>query len=107
METVNVVEAKKNFSDLMAQVAYRDQRIVIERHGKPMMAWVSIADLARLEAIEVGADAMRRRRELALAQAAAVRTMIREERQGYPLPDSADVLTELRERRIDDLASVR
>jgi antitoxin (DNA-binding transcriptional repressor) of toxin-antitoxin stability system len=37
-ETINVVEAKKNFSDLMSRVAYAGERLVVERHGKPMMA---------------------------------------------------------------------
>jgi len=42
VEAVNVVEARKNFSDLMLRVAYGKQRIIVERHGKPMMALVSL-----------------------------------------------------------------
>jgi antitoxin (DNA-binding transcriptional repressor) of toxin-antitoxin stability system len=33
----------------MARVAHGGERIVIERHGKPMAALVSIADLERIE----------------------------------------------------------
>jgi len=44
METMNVVEARKSFSDVMARVAYTGQRVVIERKGRPMMALISIED---------------------------------------------------------------
>jgi len=35
-ETVNVAEAKKRFSELLAQVAYGKKRILITKKGKPM-----------------------------------------------------------------------
>ena len=99
MGTVNVVEARKRFSDLMARVAYRGERIVVERRGKPMMAWISIEDLQRLEELERQADTMQAQRQAALALAAASRQRIRAERKGVPLPDSAEVLARLREER--------
>ena len=98
MRTINVVEARKYFSDLMAQVAYRGDRLVVERRGKPMMAWISMEDLLRLEELDQAGSSRRERREAALAQAAAARQAMRDERHGRPLPDSADVLDSLRER---------
>ena len=46
---LGVGEAKKRFSELMSRVAYRRERFIIERHGKPMVALASVEDLERLE----------------------------------------------------------
>jgi len=105
MDTVSVVEARKKFSDLMSRVAYAGQRIVIERRGKPMMAWISIEDLHRLAELEQEASPVRIRRQAALALADASRQRIRAERGQVPLPDSADTLAKLREERVHDLAN--
>ena len=106
METMNVVEARRSFSEVMARVAYAGQRVVIERKGRPMMALISIADLHRLEAWEQAATDVSARRQAALAAAAAARAAIRAERDGVPLPDSSEPLAHLREERVhepDDL----
>ena len=73
METMNVVEARRNFSEVMARVAYQRQRVVIERKGRPMMALISVEDLRRLEALERDAGDARTRQAAALAAAAASR----------------------------------
>jgi len=51
---VGVHEAKTHFSEYLNRAAYRGERIVVERHGKPVGALVSVADLQRLEASDVG-----------------------------------------------------
>ncbi len=107
METMTVVEARRNFSEVMARVAYQRQRVVIERKGRPMMALISIADLRRLEAREQGAADTRAWREAALAAAAAARAAIRAERDGVPLPDSGETLAQLREERAHEPADLR
>ena len=56
---VTVVEAKRDFSELMARVAYSGDRLVVERHGKPMIAWISYDDLQRLEQLEQQGAAQR------------------------------------------------
>jgi prevent-host-death family protein len=48
-EKVNVAEAKAKFSALVAEVAYGGKRFIIERHGKPLAALVSMKDLEALE----------------------------------------------------------
>src|SRR5215813_11373860 len=53
-----VAEAKAKLSELMARVAHGGERIVIERHGKPLAALVSIEDLAKLEPADGSDDAM-------------------------------------------------
>ena len=104
---VTVVEAKKHFSDLMARVAYTGERLVVERHGKPMIAWISYEELQRFEQLEHQDSRQRERRVAALAQAQESRRRIAEERSNVVLPDSSDVLNTLREGRIDDLADLR
>lgn len=104
---VTVVEAKRDFSELMARVAYSGDRLVVERHGKPMIAWISYDDLQRLEQIEQQGAAQREKRLAALALAEQSRRRIASQRDNTPLPDSADVLNTLREGRINDLADLR
>jgi prevent-host-death family protein len=100
-DLISVVEAKARFAEWMNRVAYQGQRVVVERHGKPVMAWVSIADLARLEAMSKQAN-VRQQRLAALALADEARAQIRAERHGRPLPDSAELLNELREGRFNE-----
>lgn len=48
-ERVGTHEAKTRLSEYLNRVYYRGERIVVERHGKPVAALVSMEDLARLE----------------------------------------------------------
>lgn len=48
-DVMNVAEAKKRLSELMSRAAYKNERFLIERRGKPMAALVSPEDLARLQ----------------------------------------------------------
>lgn len=47
---ISLADAKAKFSAVVDQVFHRGEHIVIERHGRPVAALVSVADLARLEA---------------------------------------------------------
>ena len=47
---MSAAEAKAQLGGLTARVAYGAARVVIERHGQPIAALVSIGDLGRLEA---------------------------------------------------------
>jgi len=49
VSTVSVREAKARFSELSNRVVWRGERFIIERHGKPFVALVSVDDLKRLE----------------------------------------------------------
>lgn len=48
-ERVGTHEAKTHLSEYLNRVRYGGERIVIERHGKPVAALVSTEDLERLE----------------------------------------------------------
>jgi prevent-host-death family protein len=104
MDTVNVVDARKNLSELMMRVAYSGVRVVVERRGKPMMALVSIADLRRLQAQEEGETTLRERMLSAAESASALRARILASRGGVPIPDSATVVDEMREERDNELS---
>lgn len=47
---INVAEAKRRFSELLARTAYAGERFLIARRGKPLAALVALEDLDRIEA---------------------------------------------------------
>lgn len=107
VEAMNVVEARRNFSELINRVAYGGRRVVVERRGRPLAALISVEDLAKLEAWEREHAAARARQEAALAKARAVRMAILAERGGTLLPDSAQLIRSAREERDDELGDLR
>jgi len=54
-----VTQARDELADLVNRVAYGDERVVLTRHGKPVAALVSAADLAVLQDREQAAAAGR------------------------------------------------
>ena len=97
MDAMSVVEARRNFSELVTRVAYGGQRVVVERRGRRLAALISIHDLERLELWEREHDAAQARRQAALERARTVREAILTERGGEFLPDSAEVIRAGRE----------
>src|SRR6516225_3748238 len=67
MATMTVAEAKNRFSDVLRRAEYGGERVIVERHGKPVAAIVSTEDLRRLEATDDAADL--RDAQAALAEA--------------------------------------
>jgi len=53
---VGTHEAKTHLSEYINRVRYGGERVVIERHGKPVAALVSVEDLERLEKEGPGPD---------------------------------------------------
>src|SRR5262245_15584760 len=68
MATMTVAEAKNRFSDVLRRAEYGGERVVVERHGKPVAAIVSTDDLKRLEATDDAADLRDARAALAEAK---------------------------------------
>jgi prevent-host-death family protein len=64
---VPVAEARGRFADLLSRVAYRGERVVITRHGKPLAALIPADDLELLERLEDEGDI--RAAERALSEA--------------------------------------
>ena len=53
MLKMSTVEARENFSEMINQAAYGNQRVVLTRRGKPLVAVISLQELdeAKLEAL--------------------------------------------------------
>jgi prevent-host-death family protein len=52
MDRLNASEARSDFADVLNRVAYRGERIVLNRRGKDVAAIVSVEDLKLLERLE-------------------------------------------------------
>lgn len=50
--TVTTAEVRENLSEILNRAAYGQERIVVTRHGKALVAVVPIADLQELERLE-------------------------------------------------------
>ena len=53
---VSIVQARANLSEILNKAAYAGERVVLERHGKPAAAIVSMDDLKLLEELENRSD---------------------------------------------------
>jgi prevent-host-death family protein len=49
---IPVTQARAEFADLVNRVVYGGERVVVTRHGRPLVALISAADLERLEALD-------------------------------------------------------
>ncbi|NDJ22864.1 type II toxin-antitoxin system prevent-host-death family antitoxin [Nostoc sp. B(2019)] len=56
MTKVEATQAQEKFSEILALVENRQERIVIESEGQVIAAVISYADLKRLEALEDARD---------------------------------------------------
>ncbi|MCX4910680.1 type II toxin-antitoxin system Phd/YefM family antitoxin [Streptomyces sp. NBC_00878] len=54
---IPVTQARAELADLINRVVYGAERVVVTRHGKPLVALVSAADLERLEKLDAAIDA--------------------------------------------------
>ncbi|WP_328908836.1 type II toxin-antitoxin system Phd/YefM family antitoxin [Streptomyces sp. NBC_00234] len=53
---IPVTQARAELAELINRVVYGGERVVVTRHGKPLIALVSAADLQRLEDEEAAAE---------------------------------------------------
>ena len=49
---LSVVEARRQFADLLGRVAYGREEIVIERTGRPMAVLINLEEYRRLKALD-------------------------------------------------------
>jgi prevent-host-death family protein len=52
MLKMSTVEARENFSEMINQAAYGNQRVVLTRRGKPLVAVISLQDLDGMKDID-------------------------------------------------------
>jgi prevent-host-death family protein len=53
---VPVTQARAQLADLVNRVVYGGEQVVLTRHGKPLVALVSAADLQRLHDLDAAAE---------------------------------------------------
>ncbi|WKX73924.1 type II toxin-antitoxin system Phd/YefM family antitoxin [Streptomyces sp. XD-27] len=53
---IPVTQARAELAELINRVVYGGERVVVTRHGKPLVALVSAADLQRLEEEQAAAE---------------------------------------------------
>ncbi|MEY9490084.1 prevent-host-death family protein [Streptomyces calvus] len=53
---IPVTQARAELADLINRVVYGGERVVVTRHGKPLVALVSADDLRRLEEVREVAE---------------------------------------------------
>ena len=56
MSKISVSAAREGFSEVINQVNYNGERVILHRRGKALAALVSVSDLEILEAIEDSID---------------------------------------------------
>ena len=87
---VPVTRARSEFSDLVNRAVYAGEHVVLTRHGRPVAAIVSAADLARLEELDAAiADAG------SSAGTDTVVHLVGDHVSTHPLPPARDVAAEL------------
>ncbi|WP_180977247.1 type II toxin-antitoxin system Phd/YefM family antitoxin [Fischerella muscicola] len=60
--SISATQARANLQELINRVEYGRERIIIERHGKAVVAIVGLEDLKRLEALEAAINSEQLRR---------------------------------------------
>ena len=103
---ISIGELKRDLSGVINQAAYGKERIVIVSRGKPKAAMISMEDLERLQRI----NSYDREAQIAwLARADALRERTRrwQAAHGIEPQDSAEILRQLREERVDEILGVR
>lgn len=53
---IPVTQARAELADLINKVVYGGERVVVTRHGKPLVALVSAADLERLDELDAAQE---------------------------------------------------
>jgi prevent-host-death family protein len=52
MNRLAATKAREKLADIVNEVAYGGDRVVLHRHGKDLVAMISVEDLARFEELE-------------------------------------------------------
>jgi prevent-host-death family protein len=52
MPKISVSEAREDFSEVVNQVYYSGERMILHRRGKALVAMIPVSDLERLESLE-------------------------------------------------------
>ena len=106
---IHAADLHQRVGEILTKIRFAGERFIIERRGIPVAAVVSVEDLKRLETLGGTPSFPRGKQEriAALERAAAMRQMILTQRNGRPLPPTADIIRDLREERARGVAGLR
>lgn len=104
---LGIGQARRTLSELVNRVAFGKMRVILESRGRPKAALVNLEDLQRLMQLEAEHAETPEWRLNALEQAKVVREAILREREGALLPESAELVGEIREERARQLSGGR
>lgn len=79
MTRLNASKARQQFADIVNRVAYRGERILLERRGKGVAALVPLSDLIALEKLEDRLDIEAAKKALAESDARIPYEKVRQE----------------------------
>lgn len=79
MTRMPATEARNRFADIVNDVAFRGERVILQRHGKDIAAVVPVEDLELLEALEDKIDLDAARKALAEKEPPAAWTRLKRE----------------------------
>ncbi len=104
--SISITEFKQNLGSIINQASYGGERIILLSHGKERAALISIEDYRLFEALlkENKRETVQNRQLNLLSEARQLRESLGE--SGYHV-DSASILEETREERLDDLTDLR
>ena len=97
---VSIAEAKNRFSEIINQVVFAKKRIIINSHGRPKAAMISLDELQRFEEMEDGSIRLKETRLRSLDKAAQLRKEIFARKMEI-VSDPSEDLDQIREERVD------
>lgn len=100
---VSIGTAKRELSKLGNQVVYGGKRIIVTSRGKPKFAIVNLEELGQ-RLVDRGEREMRKQQQLAVLEKAQRISVQIQRETGGDVPDSVEMLHELRHERDRSLA---
>ena len=104
---VSMTTLRQRLGDLVSRAAYGNERIILVSRGEPRAAIVGMADLKRLQELEIAAGSDASNQTLAAADEVRERIRVWQEAHGIKSGDVVADLNLLREVRDDQLSRMR
>ena len=98
---VSIGEAKNRLSRIINEVVFAKKRIILNSHGKPKAAMISLDELKKFEEMERSFFPSKRGGLMTLEKAAQLREQIFERRK-KTVCDSSKDLNQIREERVNE-----
>ena len=98
---VSIGEAKNKLSRIINEVVFAGKRVILNSHGRPKAAMISLDELKKFEEMERALFPSKQDRLMTLVKAAQVREKIFK-RKKKTVSDSSKDLNRIREERVNE-----